>query len=1727
MWVDICIKGEYNGGTNGCLPQKCKQLKCRQAKCEKGRTMKNKVIIKRIPLAMILISIFMLIVCGFTACGKTATDETTQTSLPDDAPIHMHTVVIDEAVEATCTSTGLTEGKHCSKCGEILVAQTEISPKEHREEIIPAIESTCTASGFTEGKKCTVCGEILVAQTEMPIKAHSEERIPAIESTCTASGLTEGKKCTVCGEILVAQTEMPIKAHNEEIIPAIESTCTATGLTEGKKCTVCGEIIVAQEEAAIKAHSYDDQDDAICNVCGYERYCIHHNTIVLVGKEATCTATGLTEGKKCSDCGEIVVTQEIISIKAHIEVIDPAIIPTCTSTGLTKGKHCSACGKILIEQDSLPLLDHIEGAWLVDKAATCTENGVHSRYCTSCGVKMDSTIAFSLGHIMSITVVRELGCTQDGVVRHECTRNGCEYSYEITTKAEHNMQFEEMVDATCTVDGHITYGCTKCDYEEITVIYGGHSYISEITKKSTGDEKGEITYTCSICQDCYTEEIPMLKTGISVLLIEDVTAWRTNTNVELLNALVDAEYIAYWEKLASSKLDTTDLLKYGIILIANDQTDDTYNNIIRNKEKLQNFANEGGVLIYGACDQGWSGGNMSAALLKGIEKGNYYSYRNYIVNAEHPIVTGALTDGISLTDKILYHNYASHTYFYRLPQGANIILQDAKGNPTLVEYELGSGHVIVSGLTWEHNAKYEYNPEGSYANTVYDDLIIYATTLTNTCEHEYDEGIKQEVSCTESGYTLYTCTVCGFAYKDQITQPLGHTVDEWVQTKAPTCTEAGVESGACTTCKEIQIRYLNVIPHTEGEWMIDREPTCTADGNKHQICNVCGTTINTESIAASGHVNGEWVVDHDPTCVEAGSKHNECLVCHVILEVATIPILEHNLSNGVCTMCGQKISKGLKFTLNEDGESYRVTGIGTCTDKDITVPSIYNGKPVTRVGARAFANCTSITSITFPTSVTIIDERVFLSCTSLKSVEIPSSVISIGEYAFGICDSLTNITVSADNEYYRSIDGNLYSEDGRTLIRYTQGKKDTSFTIPDSVTIIGDGAINRCPFLISIEIPNGVTSIGSAAFEHCTSLSSIEIPNGVITIGGNAFAHCASLGSVVIPDSVTEIGLSAFYDCSSLTELVLGNGITSIPGARGLVGVFNNCRSLISVTFGNNLKSIGENAFQYCTSLTSITIPDSVTSIGVNAFQGCTSLTCVTIGNSMKSIADNAFNNSISLESIEVDENNAYYKSIDGHLYSKDGATLVKYATGKKDMSFAIPEGVTSIGGYAFSYCSALTKITIPNTVKRINTFAFYRCTLLTNIMIPDSVISIASHAFCDCRSLASIIIPDSVTSIGDFAFKDCTSLTDIVIPNSLKSIEEYVFRGCTSLTSITIPASVTSIGDSAFYYCYSLIEVCNQSTLNITMESKSNGYVGYYAKHIINDKSESCLKFVDAYVFYDDGTDVYLVKYCGNSNEITLPEYDGGKEYGIWQYAFYDCAFLTSVTIPDSVTSIGDYAFYGCTSLASVTIPDSVTSIGNSAFSGCSSLTSIIIPAFVTSIGNSAFSGCSSLIEVCNKSSLNIIVGSTGNGYVGNYAKHITTDELQSAIKYVGDFVFFDNGIDVYLVKYLGNESEITLPQYDNGKRYGIWQYAFYGCDSLVSVTIPDFVNSIGEYAFYDCSLLASIKIPNTVTRIGYCAFYDCYSLTIYCEVKSKPREWDSHWTDSNRPIVWGYLGE
>jgi hypothetical protein len=269
----------------------------------------------------------------------------------------------------------------------------------------------------------------------------------------------------------------------------------------------------------------------------------------------------------------------------------------------------------------------------------------------------------------------------------------------------------------------------------------------------------------------------------------------------------------------------------------------------------------------------------------------------------------------------------------------------------------------------------------------------------------------------------------------------------------------------------------------------------------------------------------------------------------------------------------------LDFETALDGGGGVVITRYTGWDRDVRIPVIINGNLVTGIGDWAFAYCDNLTSVTIPDGVTTIGEAAFAGCSGLKA-----------------------INVLPENRWYKSIDGVLFTKDGKIFHTCPAGNTRTTYTIPTGVVIIGDWAFYRCSGLTSVTIPASVTTIDEGAF-HSSGLTSVTIPVGVTTIGGWAFAGCSGLASVTIPASVTTIGEGAFAECTGLTSVTIPAGVTGI-GA----GAFFRCSGLISVTMQAGVTTIGDWAFAYCSGLTSVMIPASVTGIGKEAFAYCSGL---------------------------------------------------------------------------------------------------------------------------------------------------------------------------------------------------------------------------------------------------------------------------------------------------------------------------------------------------------------------------------------------------------------------------------------------------------------------------------------------------------------------------------------
>ena len=956
-------------------------------------------------------------------------------------------------------------------------------------------------------------------------------------------------------------------------------------------------------------------------------------------------------------------------------------------------------------------------------------------------------------------------------------------------------------------------------------------------------------------------------------------------------------------------------------------------------------------------------------------------------------------------------------------------------------------------------------------------------------EHTYETEVVAP-NCTEQGYTLHTCTGCGDSYKDTYVSALGHSYGEpsWAWSEDYTNATA---TFTCTNDSE----HVDTLTATVTD-EVTTPATCTTDGEKD-----CTATVT---------FNNQTYTD---------------------VKTVTVEKTGHSISGNSCVNCGQPASEGLDMVLISEGE-YTVSGIGTCTDTEILIPTTYNDLPVVSVEASAFLNNTAITSVVLPDGITSIGENAFNGCESLTSVTFGknSQLSSIGPGAFNYCYSLESITIP---ESVTSI--------GSDAFYYCYGLRSVTFGENSQLTSIGDGAFCCCAKLTSITIPDGVKSIGNHAFAGCSALESITIPDSVLNIGDSAFAECTALESITIPDSVLSIGYSAFEECTALKSITIPGSVLSI-GQRTFAG----CSGLESAIIADGVTSIGDDTFLNCTNLVNVSLPDSLTSIGSDTFYGCTNLqtyddgtasylgnsenhylvlvsviskeiTSFTIDDKTKFIWSSAFSECRVLESIENTQNILCIGS-----YAFEHCNNLK--------TFTIPYGVTTIEDGTFFCCTNMQTITIPETVTSIGQSAFEGCNNLKSISIPNSVTSIGNKAFYECKKLENIIIPDGVTFIRYYTFYGCESLEWVSLPESVYYIDQFAFKNCSSLKSIIIPSAVTKIAIAAFLHCDALTTVYYGGTeegwSTISIEGNNgclNGVRKYYFSQTEPEK--------DGYFWHFDTDGVTPVSW-GNE-----PNYSYGLAYSLNS----DGKGYTVVGMGDCIDK-------------DLIIPSTheglpVNAIGENAFNGNTDITYVLIDRAVTSIGQGAFNLCSSLINVYyngTKEEWETLCSSIGvsNDYLidakvyyfsqtqpeEGFFWHFDTDgktpvswgvesDYSVGLKY--SLNTDEKGYTVVGIGYC-EDTDLVIPATYRGLPVtAIGSNAFEYVRSFKSVSIPASVTTIGEkafahcgvtsvtfatnsqlttvdrYAFFSSSSLQSIALPDGVTTIGVAAFNGCNNIT------------------------------
>ncbi len=743
---------------------------------------------------------------------------------------------------------------------------------------------------------------------------------------------------------------------------------------------------------------------------------------------------------------------------------------------------------------------------------------------------------------------------------------------------------------------------------------------------------------------------------------------------------------------------------------------------------------------------------------------------------------------------------------------------------------------------------------------------------------------------------------------------------------------------------------------------------------------------------------------------------------------------------------------------------------------------------VETIGQYAFRGCTKLTSFTFedinnckltklsgsifegmpleelsiPNSVVDLDGSVFKGMTKLKVLNLPSGFTNIStmgnqnqqNFLFSDCSALEAVNIDPANQYFKSVDGVVFTKDGKSLIYYPANKPVGNEILDEEGK--GTGAYDGV-----YVTPAGCQTIATYAFQDAKNIRELVVSADLMYINREAFGKFGSsrgyLKKLTFADreSTLSIGDYAFYYCYGLGNN--GADTLTLPEEVELAGtnVFSNTRyGKVVFEEGNTTTSLN-NTFYGCSYLKEVTgIPEFITSM-TSTFEGCSELTKVefaegayvetmkatfyeckkleniyipAVGSMTVSAGKGVFENCIKLQNVTFDE--CGYIGEDAFR----GCTVLK--------NFVMPDTVSGMDANAFYGCTSLESVTLSAGLESISANAFYNCTKLSSVEIKGFVSSIGDSAFYNCTKLTSVTLPDGLVSIGNKAFYGANLVEEIVLPESLEIIGDYAFYGWSNLKKVDVPATVKTIGNYAFSGCSSVEE------FNIP-EGALLESLGDYSLEGMSKLTEF---FIPATL-----TRLGMGVFTGWSQLDNIEVEAGNLEFaydgGILYNSTYTSMILVTPKVPETlkiretITSLARGVFAGLT-FKRVELPDTITEIPANAFRGCVNLESVKMPKYLEKIGEAAFEGCVSLqsIDIPN-------------------TVHSTMDKKESIME--------------------GKGAPMLMGYYATVMADGIGKYAFANCTSLEEV---NFVAggaqrlSFGDFAFYNCSKLTSFSIPNRV---------------------------------------------
>lgn len=751
---------------------------------------------------------------------------------------------------------------------------------------------------------------------------------------------------------------------------------------------------------------------------------------------------------------------------------------------------------------------------------------------------------------------------------------------------------------------------------------------------------------------------------------------------------------------------------------------------------------------------------------------------------------------------------------------------------------------------------------------------------------------------------------------------------------------------------------------------------------------------------------------------------------------------------------------------------------------------------VTEIKAETFKGCSALKSVTLPEGITVIGNGAFASCAALTEINIPASVTTLQKdgsgalSVFALSNKLATVTIAEGNVNYASSEGVIYEKDENgalaTLVYcpIANNVKDGKFTVPAAVKRIETGAFASNAVVTEIKFGGGGENLifGKNVFDGCAKLSRMVLPSGLTEISESLFENCSSLEYVYVPNTVNSIKKGAFHTCVKLSTVEFeDNGVKDLVIEDGeqksmdIKGAFSGCEALNSISLPARTVKIGAYAFTVSnmntgvsktkkSGLTSIVIPAHVKTIGNYAFY------CV--GTKVKPCVSLTFD----------DINNSQLETIGKNAFT----ALVAY--GFAGTSVTLPSSVKSIGESAFSGCAKIKTFNI-NDIKnsRLETIgkaAFSGCSALTEFVVPAQVKTIGAKAFSKAAKLTSVTFEEgsALSSVSEMAFQ-MTGLTEFTFPATEESITlgKNLFDGCKNLTTVHISKSVTNVAD-ALDNCASITTIAvNAANPNVKVENSIlfsiNSKDVYYLLGIGEDGVLNIPEGVETIDSYSLSGKLALKEvhipssvrmigdyaFSGSANIGKITFAENSELQSVGKYAFKGCG-ITSINLPLQLAKIGDYAFNDCAKLTSVDMKDGVTTFGKYMFSGCSSLTSFTFPVGVTELPEYTFEDCTSLTSVAYRGIVSKINEACFKGCTA-----LESIEIPDSVTVLGNDKIMSSG-------------------YINGKGS-----VFEGCSKLSYVKLPKNLTAIAPSMFKGCSLLETLEIPDSVKAIGISAFENC----------------------------------